>query len=89
VIGAGPDSWPATIRNVSQGGILLQVSRRFEARTLLQIELRHPIGDVPRTFLVRVAHVSSLDDGTWGLGCTFPRELAESEIQCILDAAGP
>jgi hypothetical protein len=72
--------WPATIRDLSVGGVRLSVRRRFEPGTGLGIELIGSDGE-PQTVLVKVVHAHMQEDGNWGLGCKFISELSEDELE--------
>jgi hypothetical protein len=76
--------WPATISDISQGGIRLIVARRFEPGAGLGIELPGTAGEEPYTVLAKVVHVQGLPDGSWALGCKFISELSEDEVQRLL-----
>jgi hypothetical protein len=82
---AGKMQWSARIQNISCGGIKVIVNRRFETQTLLQIDLEEPDVDSPRTLLARVVQITPEADGTWGIGCLFPRELTEADVRRFLD----
>jgi hypothetical protein len=77
--------WSATIRDVSQGGVRLQVPRRFEKGTPLAIELPGDRDHDASVVFVNVAHVKRAEDGTWVLGCRFVCELNEDEMQRLLN----
>ncbi len=84
--------WSATIRDISEGGVLVHVSRRFEKGTPLAIELPGNQSDEPSVVFVKVVHIKRWDDGGWALGCKFFHELGEDELQRLLtpeDAAIP
>lgn len=78
------DPWPATIRDISNGGLSLTLQRRFEKGSGLAIELPTEDG-TPTTVLARVAHVQTLEPGIWLLGCTFISELSDEEVQLVLN----
>src|SRR5438132_1629962 len=58
------DPWPATIRDISTGGLSLNLSRRFERGSGLAIELPTEEGGTT-TVLARVVHVSADPEGGW------------------------
>src|SRR5947207_10453114 len=64
------DPWPATIRDISTGGVKLSLNRRFERGSGLAMELPTEDGGTT-TVLARVAHVRADPAGGWLLGCTF------------------
>ena len=67
--GANETRWEATIRDISRGGILLSLSRRFERGACLAIELPGKQGELPYTTLVRVANIEPETTGSWAHGC--------------------
>jgi PilZ domain len=78
--GANETRWEATIRDISRGGILLSLSRRFERGACLAIDLPGRQGELPYTALVRVARLQPEENGTWAHGCRIVGELAEDEV---------
>ncbi len=78
------DPWPATICNISTGGVSLRLGRRFEQGSGLAIELPGEDGSTS-TVLARVAHVSAAGEGSWLLGCTFISELSDEEVRAVLN----
>lgn len=80
--------WPARILDISQGGIRVVVSRRFEPRTILNIEMEGETGEAPSTLLAKVVHVTAEGTGFWNLGCRFARELTDKEIEALLKMGG-
>ena len=77
------DPWPATIRDISTGGLSLTLNRRFERGSGLAIELPTEDGNAA-TVLAKVVHVRTLPEGGWLLGCDFISELSEEEVRHIL-----
>jgi hypothetical protein len=82
--GANETRWEATILNISRGGILLSLGRRFEKGACLSIELPGRDGELPYTALVRVARVDSEGNGAWALGCKLVGEIGEDEIDRLV-----
>jgi hypothetical protein len=78
---ARADSWPARLRDISTGGIGLVPGRRFEAGTLLAVELVNTPSGSPRTLLSRVMHVHALPEREWLLGLALLREMGEDELR--------
>jgi hypothetical protein len=76
--------WPAHIRNVSQGGLALVVTRRFEQGASLLIELSSPEPGVTLTLLARVVYPTAQPDGSWLLGCLFACDLPREEVDALL-----
>jgi hypothetical protein len=81
-LGSGrADSWPARLRDISAGGIGLILGRRFEAGTLLAVDLVNTASGSPRTLLSRVMHVTAQPEGEWLLGLALLREMGEDELR--------
>jgi hypothetical protein len=79
--------WPATIRDVSVGGVRLLLRRRFEPGAGLAIELPGADEASPSTVLARVVHVHGQEDGGWVLGCAFVSRLGDEELNALLGVA--
>jgi hypothetical protein len=77
--------WQATVRDVSQGGIRLEVSRRFERHTVLQIELPLSGEQEPLRVLARVIKITTQSKGMWCLGCVLARPLTADQLQSALN----
>jgi PilZ domain len=80
--------WPASISDISQGGVLIVLPRRFEKGTGLALELP---GDATREssiVFVKVVHLSQRA-GAWALGCKFVSPLSEDELQRLLTSTNP
>jgi hypothetical protein len=75
--------WPATVRNISPGGIGLVLSRPFEVGTLLAMELPSSTQSGGHKFFARVRHATPHRDG-WLLGCAFVTKLSPEEIAALL-----
>lgn len=78
------DPWPATIRDITNGGLRLTLNRRFERGSGLAIELPTESGTTS-TVLARVVHVRAFAEGGWLLGCDFISELSDEEVQLVLN----
>lgn len=79
--------WSARIQDISATGIGLLVDYRFEAGTLLAVELRSTATDFARTALVRVVHltvVTAHPGLRWIAGCAFLQPLSEQDLQALL-----
>jgi hypothetical protein len=81
--GAGPE-WSGQVADVSRGGVGLILSRRFELKTLLAIELQSRTGQFTRRVFGRVVHVQRRDDGAWLLGCALANELSDEDLRALL-----
>jgi len=79
----GGRKWTARVRDVSAGGLLLVLGRRFERGAGLAIELPGSDPDSPSTLLARVMNVRTEGDGTWALGCAFVSPLSDDELQAL------
>lgn len=81
--GGGPDteeSWSATVRDVSAGGVGLVLARRFEPGTVFSLQLGGGGRAAGRSLPVRVKRVRAEDLGHWFHGCAFVRPLTEKEL---------
>jgi len=78
------DSWSATVRDLSTGGIGLVVSRRFELGTLLIVDLEDAEHTTRSSLLVRVVHIAQDERAAWVLGCAFTHKLSESELLSLM-----
>jgi hypothetical protein len=88
LIGRDTDAgWPATIQNLSSGGIGLVLARRFEPGTLLSFRLEAVSEGSSHTVLARVVRVSPRFNGGWTLGCIFTRKLEVDEVQALVREA--
>jgi hypothetical protein len=73
-------SWSARVRDISRGGIKLNLNRPFETGTLLKVEISNGQGDQSRSLMVRVVHVSPQGPFSWSLGCSFDKELTQQDL---------
>lgn len=76
--------WPATVRNISAGGIGMVADRPFKPGSLLTLEL--PVKDVklaePR--MMRVTHVTTLaGKQSWFLGGLFASPLSHEDLDVL------
>jgi hypothetical protein len=78
--------WSATIIDISQGGVRLQLQRRFERGTPLAVELPGDEQNESSVVFVKVVHLHAQSDGTWALGCKFISDLSEDEVHRLLTA---
>lgn len=74
----------AFVRDVSLAGLGIVISHPLEAGEIVSIELYHPLQKCWYLKLLRVVHVTPQDDGTWYVGGTFSRSLAEQEVRELL-----
>jgi hypothetical protein len=75
--------WSAKVEDVSRDGLRLLLDRRFEAGTLLRVEVE--LGkETLLPLLARVIYLVNRPDGTWVVGCSLAKELTEDELQVLL-----
>jgi hypothetical protein len=82
--GARGLQWPGKVRNLSGGGIAVRLARRFEAGTVLAIDVQGRDESTVQTLLARVIHVLLQNDGSWLLGCAFTNSLNEDDLKALL-----
>ena len=76
--------WAASVVDISQGGLRINLQRRFEKGTYLVIELPADDEQERTVLFVMVAHLQAIKNGAWSLGCRFISELGEDELQRFL-----
>ena len=74
------NSWVGQAINLSEAGLCLELSRRFEQGALLLVDLQSEQCE-PRSVIVRVVWVKPQPPSGRRLGCKFTQPLCESEIQ--------
>jgi hypothetical protein len=79
--------WPATIRDISEGGLGIVMGRRFERGAGLAIELPGKDGRTAETLLAKVVHTTELPGKRWLLGCSFISRLSEEEVRAVVTLA--
>jgi hypothetical protein len=85
VVGAEPARWlPATVVDISPGGVGLRVNHRVELEEMLRLELRGGDWQSATVLLAGVVRTTELPGGGWLLGCSFNRELSDEELQALL-----
>jgi hypothetical protein len=77
-------AWPATLLDISSGGFQLLLSRRFEAGTLLVVDVHDPADQATRMLVARVVRVASLTRGRWIHGCAFSVPLTAEDLDSLL-----
>ena len=82
--GARGLQWPGKVHNLSGGGVAVRLARRFEAGTVLAIDVQGRDERTVQTLLARVIHVLLQNDGSWLLGCAFTNPLSESDLKALL-----
>ena len=78
------DHWPATIRDLSVGGIGLLLARRFEPGTVLTIELQSSDQTQTHVLQMRVTHVKRAGQGRWFVGAAFADKLTKDALRKLL-----
>jgi hypothetical protein len=78
-----PPPWPATVRDVSAGGISLAGTQRLEKGALLHVEVPGEKTSV-RQLLACVVQVAASAEERCTVGCCFIRVLTESELRAFL-----
>ncbi len=72
----------AQIRDISRGGVNLIADRPFQPGDHVSIEL--PAADgCTHNVLACIVRVNGASSGAWELGCTFSRELSDSDLQSL------
>jgi hypothetical protein len=77
--------WPGQVRDISVGGIGLQLRHRFRPGSPLLLELHMRDGS-RRVVAVQVVHVtaiSGVDGPCWRVGCAFVEPLEPGELQAL------
>lgn len=78
------DFGPARIKNVSNEGIGLIVSRKLEPGLLLAVSIANQTRSFSKTVLVRVMHVTPQAGGTFLVGGTFQTPLTYEELRTMV-----
>jgi hypothetical protein len=71
----------AQVIDISLGGIVLAVSKRFESGILLRVEIQGGGGDRPVCLFARVIQETNRSGGSYVLSCCFSRELSDDELR--------
>jgi hypothetical protein len=72
--------WLGRVQDVSVSGIALDLRRRFQPGTALNIELASK-ADGSRRFVVHVVHATQQLNGRWVMGCAFAEPLSEQQLR--------
>ena len=76
-----PELITGWVRNISRGGISLEVNRPFEVGDLLSVDLAGPGSGGSVRVLAYVVHANPCPDDTWNLGCIFAVELCHDDLE--------
>jgi serine/threonine protein kinase len=78
------DAWAARVVDISASGLCLQIQRRFEPNSLLNVFLPAEDTGQPTPHLVRTRWIKSLPDKTWLVGCLFASPLNKEDLDRFL-----
>jgi hypothetical protein len=70
--------YSARIRNISRGGVKLLADRRLEPGTVVKVMVLEPMKAL-------VAHCSPQENGAYGLGLTFVKDISLPEMLSFLE----
>lgn len=71
----------ARIEDISRGGIKVISRQRFDAGTVLSVELPAAKGQVPLAVLACVVRARPHGEREWAMGCRFSGELNDDQLQ--------
>lgn len=74
----------ATVRDLSTGGIRLEVARPIEPDYPLDVELYNRAGNYWHVKPLRVVHATPAGEDHWVVGSAFMRELSPDQLQQVL-----
>jgi c-di-GMP-binding flagellar brake protein YcgR len=77
------------IRDISQGGMKLEVEQPHEEGEMLTVGLQGQSGHSPLSVLACVVHCSPLGPNRWSLGCSFSQELSDADLSAFGAARTP
>lgn len=78
---------PATVINISRGGIALHANCRLQPGLLLFVEFQSPAQTQSRKTMVSVVHERRVQlSGGWIAGCAFARPLTEFDVEAVLSS---
>ncbi len=86
---AAEDSWPATVQDISTGGVGLLLARRFEPGTSLRLAIQSEDEDATRFLGVHVNHVKPEGFGHWLHGCSFQDRISHDELSQLFETSTP
>ena len=84
---SGETNSPATLVDVSQGGIGLLSRQAVEAGTSLIVTLSKTVSHFACRELVCVRHVKRGRQGTYHVGCEFVKQLTLGDLQALAPAS--
>ena len=74
----------ARIRDVSVGGVGLELNHGFEPGSLLIIEVQSAVRHLLLPLTALVIHSTMEAEGNWIVGCEFNRRLSPEELRSLL-----
>jgi serine/threonine protein kinase len=81
----GQQHWSAEIEDISVTGVRLQLDRRVEPGSVLCVDVVLEPSQAVSSWLVRVRWVRQVASRRYSLGCSFNRNLSESELHTLLE----
>jgi serine/threonine-protein kinase len=75
---------PALIMDISAGGVCLELGRRFEMNTLLEVTLPGSAVGEEVILVAMTRWIRSQANNRWMMGCAFTRPLAEVQLDQLL-----
>jgi len=75
--------WEATVLDLSANGLCLQVPRRFEPKTTLQVTIILAPDDAHSVY-VQTRWVRQFEQEMWLVGCVFSEPLSALELEKLL-----
>jgi hypothetical protein len=81
-------AWKAKVRDVSQGGISLNVTYPFEVGKLVDVELTATGIGAARTLVARVVRIERVRGPVWCVACVFDTPLPVEEVAQIAEEQG-
>ena len=76
--------WTARARDISRGGLSLDLSQRFDPGTILAVKVLSTNQTSAHALTVRVIHIREQEAGSWRVGCEFIDELSDDDLHAIL-----
>jgi CheY-like chemotaxis protein len=74
----------ATVRDLSAGGIRLEVSRQIDPDTPLDVELYNRVGNYWHVKPLRIVHAAPAGEDRWIVGSAFVREFSPDQLRQVL-----
>jgi hypothetical protein len=84
VLNSSDHEWPAQILDISPGGLCLQIPRRFEPNTLLNVFLPEEKSGTITPRVARICWTKNLPDKTCLVGCLFLSPLEDEDLDRLL-----